>query len=72
MGVKLYLSPDTRPPLRARPTFAGLLRPGAGQVLAVLFRHWLAGAADAGDVAASEALPTGDGALRRKVMQGSN
>lgn len=76
--VKLYLSPDACPPLGALSSFAGLLRPGAGQVRAVLLRHWLAGATDAGRIAASEALPTGGGALRwrekkrRKGMQESN
>lgn len=62
--MKLHLSPDACPPLGALSSFAGLLRPGAGQVRAVLLRHWLAGATDAGHIAASEALPTGGGALR--------
>lgn len=70
--VKFYLSPDARPPCGTLPTFAGLLCPGAGFIQAVLFHHWLTGAADAGDIAASEALPTGSGALGRKGMQGSN
>lgn len=62
--MKFYLSPDARFPLGALPTFAGLLLTGAGQVQTVLFGCWLARPADAGHVAASEALPTGGGALR--------